>query len=156
MIVSPETVVRWHRSGFALYWRAISRGHRIVGRRRISKEVRDLIFRMMAEAPSLRPSCLIIGPAHRRTDLISHQACATIQPSAQTPPTFRVHVLLSSSSALRLVPVGRTIFHSDEALARHKGWIGKSSDPQEMFSPAFAGLYREFTGAAESWSGSHQ
>jgi putative transposase len=43
MIVSPETVVRWHRSGFALYWRAISRGHRIVGRRRISKEVRDLI-----------------------------------------------------------------------------------------------------------------
>ena len=34
-------------------------------------------------------------------------------------PTFRVHVLLSSSSALRLAPVGRTIFHSDEALARH-------------------------------------
>src|SRR5947209_4935145 len=25
IIVSPETVVRWHRSGFALYWRAISR-----------------------------------------------------------------------------------------------------------------------------------
>ena len=24
IIVSPETVVRWHRSGFALYWRAIS------------------------------------------------------------------------------------------------------------------------------------
>src|SRR5207302_6259916 len=25
LIVSPETVVRWHRSGFALYWRVISR-----------------------------------------------------------------------------------------------------------------------------------
>ena len=49
MIVSPETVVRWHRSGFAMYWRAISRGRRIVGRRRTSKEVRDLIFRMVAE-----------------------------------------------------------------------------------------------------------
>jgi putative transposase len=24
ILVSPETVVRWHRSGFALYWRAIS------------------------------------------------------------------------------------------------------------------------------------
>lgn len=48
MIVSPETVVRWHRSGFAMYWRAISRGCRIVGRRRISKELRDLIFRMVA------------------------------------------------------------------------------------------------------------
>src|SRR5207253_10051636 len=42
IVVSPETVVRWHRSGFALYWRAISKAHRVVGRRRISKEVRDL------------------------------------------------------------------------------------------------------------------
>ena len=49
IIVGPETVVRWHRSGFAMYWRAISRGRRIVGRRRTSKEVRDLIFRMVAE-----------------------------------------------------------------------------------------------------------
>src|SRR5580692_9611391 len=54
MIVSPETVVRWHRSGFAMYWRAISRGRRIVGRRRTSKEVRDLIFRMVADRPYLR------------------------------------------------------------------------------------------------------
>src|SRR6202040_4268904 len=46
IIVSPETVVRWHKSGFALYWQAISRARRIVGRRRISKEVRDLMFRM--------------------------------------------------------------------------------------------------------------
>jgi len=52
IIVSPETVVCWHRSGFALYWQAISRARRIVGRRRISKEVRDLIFRMVAENPT--------------------------------------------------------------------------------------------------------
>src|ERR1700732_1397483 len=38
MIVSPETVVRWHRSGFALYWRSISKV-RQVGRRSLSKEV---------------------------------------------------------------------------------------------------------------------
>src|ERR1700674_4518707 len=35
MIVSPETVVRWHRLGFALYWRSISKV-RQVGRRRLS------------------------------------------------------------------------------------------------------------------------
>src|ERR1700736_5937988 len=52
IIVSPETVVRWHRCGFALYWRAISRARRMVGRRRISKEVRDLIFRMVTENPT--------------------------------------------------------------------------------------------------------
>src|ERR1700694_141001 len=28
IIVGPETVVRWHRSGFALYWRAISKARR--------------------------------------------------------------------------------------------------------------------------------
>src|ERR1700730_13383565 len=52
IIGSPETVVRWHRCGFALYWRAISRARRMVGRRRISKEVRDLIFRMVGEKPT--------------------------------------------------------------------------------------------------------
>src|SRR5579864_3902544 len=52
VIVSPETVVRWHRLGFALYWRVISKARRVVGRKRISREVRDLIFRMAAENPT--------------------------------------------------------------------------------------------------------
>src|ERR1700682_975156 len=52
IVVDPETVVRWHRSGFALYWRVISRARRVTGRRRISKEVRDLIFRMVRENPT--------------------------------------------------------------------------------------------------------
>jgi len=30
IVVSPETVVRWHRSGFAVYWRAISKARRMV------------------------------------------------------------------------------------------------------------------------------
>ena len=66
IVVSPETVVRWHRAGFALYWRAISRARRAVGRRRISKEVRDLIFRMVAEnptwgAPRIHGELLMLG-----------------------------------------------------------------------------------------------
>ena len=66
IIVSPETVVRWHRSGFALYWRVISKAHRMVGRRRISKDVRDLIFRMVAEnptwgAPRIHGELLMLG-----------------------------------------------------------------------------------------------
>ena len=52
IVVSPETMVRWHRTGFALYWRAISMVRRAGGRKHISKEVRDLIFRMVAENPS--------------------------------------------------------------------------------------------------------
>jgi len=66
IIVSPETVVRWHRSGFALYWRTISGARRIAGRPRISKEVRDLIFRMVTEnptwgAPRLHGELLMLG-----------------------------------------------------------------------------------------------
>ena len=66
IIVSPETVLRWHRSGFALYWRVISRTRRVTGRRRISKEVRDLIFRMMIEnptwgAPRIHGELLMLG-----------------------------------------------------------------------------------------------
>src|ERR1700693_2115736 len=47
IVVSPETVVGWHRAGFKLYWSAISRARRVIGRKRISKEARDLIFRMV-------------------------------------------------------------------------------------------------------------
>jgi transposase InsO family protein len=48
-IVRPETVVRWHRKGFAAYWRWKSRSPG--GRPQIGKDVRDLIRRMSFENP---------------------------------------------------------------------------------------------------------
>jgi putative transposase len=44
LIVTPETVVHWHRTGFCMYWRLISRVRRQVGRRRT--------FRMVVENPT--------------------------------------------------------------------------------------------------------
>ena len=52
ILVTPETVVRWHRSGFRMYWRLISRVRVQVGRRWTPKEVRELIFRMVVENPT--------------------------------------------------------------------------------------------------------
>jgi putative transposase len=52
IIVTPETVVRWHRGGFRLYWKLISKVRRPVGRRPTPKEVRELIFRMVADNPT--------------------------------------------------------------------------------------------------------
>src|SRR5206468_4087919 len=52
ILVTPETVVRWHRTGFRIYWRLVSRVRRPVGRRPTPKEVRELIFRMVAENPT--------------------------------------------------------------------------------------------------------
>src|SRR5215470_5252077 len=66
IIVTPETVVRWHQSGFRMYWRLISRVPRRVGRRQTSKEVRELIFRMVVEnptwgAPRIHGELLMLG-----------------------------------------------------------------------------------------------
>jgi putative transposase len=66
ILVSPETVIGWHRAGFRLYRRAISRVRRVVGRKRISKEVRDLIFRMLDDnrtwgAPRIHGELLMLG-----------------------------------------------------------------------------------------------
>ncbi len=49
-IVKPETVVKWHRQGFKLYWRWKSRSK--PGRPKVSKEIRDLIKRMAHENPT--------------------------------------------------------------------------------------------------------
>jgi putative transposase len=54
VVVSPDTVVRWHRAGFQWYWRFISRVRKHVGRRPVTKEIRELIFQMVAENPTWR------------------------------------------------------------------------------------------------------
>ena len=48
-VVKPETILRWHRSGFKAFWRWKSR-HR-AGRPKIDRELRDLIQRMSKENP---------------------------------------------------------------------------------------------------------
>jgi hypothetical protein len=52
VLVQPETVVRWHKAGFKLYWTWLSRHRNRAGRKCVSKELRELIFRMVAENPT--------------------------------------------------------------------------------------------------------
>jgi putative transposase len=49
IIVKPETVIKWHRQGFKLYWRWKSKAP--VGRPKIDKEIRELIRKMSRENP---------------------------------------------------------------------------------------------------------
>lgn len=49
VIVKPDTVVGWHRAGFALFWRWRSERARRAGRPPIAREVRDLVRRMARE-----------------------------------------------------------------------------------------------------------
>src|SRR5271170_7851799 len=48
-VVKPETILRWHRAGFAAYWRWKSRKR--AGRPKIDRGLRDLILRMSRENP---------------------------------------------------------------------------------------------------------
>src|SRR5713226_5140232 len=66
-LVQPETVVRWHRTGFKLYWAMLCGVRkRVGGGRRISQQIRDLIFQMVAEnptwaAPRIHGELLMLG-----------------------------------------------------------------------------------------------
>ena len=65
-MVTPETVVRWHRAGFRLYWSLISKATKQIGRKKLSTEVRELIFQMVAEnsnwgAPRIHGELLMLG-----------------------------------------------------------------------------------------------
>src|ERR1022692_1396735 len=66
ILVQPETVVRWHRAGFKLYWTWLSRRRTRAGRKCVPKELRDLIFRMVAEnhtwgAPRIHGELKMLG-----------------------------------------------------------------------------------------------
>jgi putative transposase len=52
IFVQPETVVRWHRAGFKVYWEWLSRHRTRAGRKCVSIELRELTFRMVAENPT--------------------------------------------------------------------------------------------------------
>ena len=49
VLVEPETVVRWHRRGWRLFWRWRSHGR--LGRPRVNAEVRELIATMARDNP---------------------------------------------------------------------------------------------------------
>src|SRR5712692_8404876 len=67
LLVIPETVVRWHQAGFKLYWAMLCKVRtRVGGGRRISRQIRELIFQMVAEnphwgAPRIHGELLMLG-----------------------------------------------------------------------------------------------
>ncbi len=67
LLVLPETVVRWHRAGFQFYWAMVCKVRkRVCGGKRVSKQIRELIFQMVAEnpiwgAPRIHGELLMLG-----------------------------------------------------------------------------------------------
>lgn len=65
MIVQPETLIRWHRKGFKLFWRWKSKP----GRPRLPRNIRELIAQMAKENPTWGTSPHRLGIIFETRDL---------------------------------------------------------------------------------------
>jgi len=84
IVVKPETVIRWHRTGFRLFWRWKSRGK--PGRPQISRKLIALIQKMAKEnvtwgAPRIQAELHLLGHD------IAEATVAKYMPRRSGPPT---------------------------------------------------------------------
>jgi putative transposase len=91
VVVPPETVVRWHRRGWRLFWRWRCRVP--MGRPRISAEVRDLIATVARDNPSwgaerIRGELLKLGVAVSKATVQRYRRRGPARPPSQTWATF--------------------------------------------------------------------
>jgi putative transposase len=91
LIVKPETVIKWHRQGFRLYWRWKSKAGR-PGRPRIDAEIRELIRRISRENPLWGTPCIkaelhLLGFEVAESTVAKYRI-KTLKPSSQTWKTF--------------------------------------------------------------------
>lgn len=90
VIVNPETVIRWHRQGFRLYWRWKSRKKN--GRPSVELEIRKLIRRMSREnptwgAPRIRSELRLLGHDVAKSTVAKYMTKQR-RPPSQTWRTF--------------------------------------------------------------------
>jgi transposase InsO family protein len=91
LVVTPATVVRWHRQGWRLFWRWRSRPR--IGRPRVSAEVRELIAMMARDNPGsgaerIRGELLELGVAVSRASVQRYRRRGPARPPSQTWRTF--------------------------------------------------------------------
>jgi transposase InsO family protein len=91
VLVKPETVVRWHRRAWRLFWRWRSRGRS--GRPRVSAEVQALIATMARDNPGwgaerIRGELLKLGIAVSRGSVQRYRGRGPARPPSQSWRTF--------------------------------------------------------------------
>jgi putative transposase len=90
-LVRPESVIRWHRQGWKLFWRWRSRPR--LGRPRLSAEVRGLIATMARDNPlwgseRIRGELLKLGIAVSKRSVQRYRRRGPARPPSQTWRTF--------------------------------------------------------------------
>jgi transposase InsO family protein len=90
-LVRPESVIRWHRRAWRLFWRWRSRGP--IGRPRLSAEVRELVATTARDNPRwgserIRGELLKLGLVVSKRSIQRYRRRGPAHPSSQTWRTF--------------------------------------------------------------------
>ena len=94
IIVKPETVIDWHRQAFRFYWGWLSR-RKIIGRPRVSAEVRTLI-KQMTQANPLWGAPRIHGELLKLGIDISERSVSRLMPKIRNPPSQTLSTFLDN------------------------------------------------------------
>jgi transposase InsO family protein len=106
-IVKPDTIVRWHRAGFRLYWRWKSRP--CGGRPRVAPEIRELVREMSIAnplwgAPRIHGELLKLGIDIGQTSVAKYMARRRGPPSQGWKTFLRNHADGIAAMDLFVVP----------------------------------------------------
>ena len=135
-IVEPETVVRWHRAGFRLFWRCKSQSRS--GRPRVPLEIRRLIREMSLAnplwgAPRIHGELLKLGINIGQTSVAKYMARRRRPPSQGWKTFLHNHADGIASMDLFVVPTlafwllyGLLILRHDR---RQILWLGATAHP---------------------------
>jgi transposase InsO family protein len=135
-IVRPETVIRWHRAGFRMYWRWKSRPRG--GRPKVPLDIRQLIRDISIAnplwgAPRIHGELLKLGIEVGQTTVAKYMARGRRPPSQGWKTFLRNHADGVASMDLFVVPTisfrllyGFLILHHGR---REILWIGTTSHP---------------------------
>src|SRR5713101_5440975 len=135
-IVKPDTVIRWHRAGFRVYWRWKSRTRR--GRPKVPPEIRQLIRDMSLAnplwgAPRIHGELLKLGIDVGQTSVAKYMARRRRPPSQGWTTFLRNHADGIVAMDLFVVPTisfgllyGLLILRHDR---RRILWLGATAHP---------------------------
>jgi len=136
VIFEPETLVRWHRGGFRLFWRWKSR--RRAGRPAVSSEIRSLVRQMSREnplwgAPRIHGELLKLGIDISQSTVAKYMERRRGPPSQSWRTFLRNHAPHIAAVDLFVVPTisfkllyGLAILRLDR---RHLVWTNVTENP---------------------------
>jgi hypothetical protein len=136
IIFKPETLLRWHRIGFRLFWRWKSR--RRVGRPAVSADIRSLVRRISREnplwgAPRIHGELLKLGIEIAQSTVAKYMERRRGPPSQGWKTFLRNHAPDIAAIDLFVVPTigfkvlyGLAIIHLER---RHLIWTNVTTNP---------------------------